>query len=271
MVTASVVICTIGTPTKVVECLKKQTFQDFEVIIASEKGIVNAMNKALARAQGEFFIRVDDDVDIPPRWLEELLKPFSDPNVAGVTGPTFVPTELRKNRDSIRMWENPNWFLKWLADGCEFHPAGIYSCGMVSYDSNYIERFDPKVLNGDRLWWSSPATHLEGTNWAMRTDMIRHVGGFDPNFDGVAEWFDTDVEQKIKKLGYKLEYNPRAYLYHLLDFTEHHNDRFDGWGRIKNWLRFHKRHSKFHWKMVVFLIVWVGYFISKGFSCKSRS
>lgn len=246
-------ILTLGDAPKVVECLKKQTFQDFEIVFAREKGIVKAMNLALQTCRGEIMVRVDDDVEMPETWLESLLMPFKWPNIAGVTGPTFVPEERRRNRDSIRIWEKPNWFFRWLMDGGHFKPAGIYKCGSVSYDSNYKERF--------RSMEHFSCDHLEGTNWAMRTDLIRKVGGFDPKFDGVAEWFDTDVEQKIKKMGYKLRYQPWAYLYHLLDFTEHYKDRFDGWGRIKNWLRYHKRHSKFHPKMIVFLAVWVAYFI----------
>ena len=266
MVKASVVICTMGTPTRVLECLKKQTFQDFEVIIASEKGIVRAMNCALDKANGEIFVRIDDDVEIPEKWLEELLKPFADKFVVGVTGPTFVPKERRKNRDSIRIWEKPNKFLRWLQDNKDFPPAKIYKCGMVSYHSNYKERFPNYEFEFE-------CDHLEGTNWAMRTQLIRNAFGFDEKFDGVAEWFDTDVEQKILKQGLGgnyLLYTSRAYLWHMLDFTENYNDRFDGWGRIKNWIRFHKRHSKFHWKMVVYLIVWSAYFIQQRFKCKSR-
>ena len=255
---ASIVILTLGDAPKVIECLKKQTFQDFEIIFAREKGIVHAMNCALKTAKGEIFIRLDDDVEMPETWLESFLIPFKDPMVAGATGPTFVPRWLRKNRDSIRIWEKPNCFLNWLTDGCKFKPAGLYRCGMVSYDSNYEERF----LGMDKLVWSVP-DHLEGTNWAMRTDLIRYVGGFDSAFDGVAEWFDTDVEHKVKKMvgKWRFVYNPKAYLYHLLEFTEHYNDRFDGWGRIKNFIRFHARHSKFHYKMVIYLMVWVGYFV----------
>lgn len=253
---ASVVICTTGFPINVLECLSRQTFGDFEVIIASEKGIVNAMNQALSKARGEIFIRVDDDVDIPEWWLESLLLPFKDPNVAGVTGPTFVPLDRRENRDSIRLWDRPHPFLRWLADGCHFMPAGIYNCGMVSYDSNYAERFRHHDFEYE-------PDHLEGTNWAMRTYLIKRVGGFDPKFDGVAEWFDTDVEQKVRKMGYRFIYTTGAYLYHMLEKGEHYDERFEGFGRIKNWLRYHIRHSKFHWKMVVYLMVWMGYFLCK--------
>lgn len=268
---ATIVILTTGNPVSVLESLSKQTFQDFEVIIAKEKGIVNAMNLALKTAVGSVLVRIDDDVDLPESWLQELLMPFKDPYAVGVTGPTFVPEERRKNRDSIRIWEKPGRFLRWLQDDRSFAPAAIYKCGMVSYDSNYKERFCKTDLRYVDLCGELEPDHLEGTNWAMRTDLICLVGCFDPKFDGVSEWFDTDVEQKILKWGrksgkpFRLVYNPRAYLWHMLDFTEHYNDRFDGLGRIKNWLRYHKRHSKFHWKMVVFLIVWIGYFILRRF------
>lgn len=251
----SVVILTTGQAVSVLDCLKRQTYKEFEIILATEKGIVNAMNKALDRAKGDIFVRIDDDVALPPQWLDVLVGQFLHDNVGGVTGPTFVPTMFRKNRDSIRMWEHPNRFFRWLMDNRGFAPAAIYKCGSVSYDSNYQERF----------YWRSnkpfEVDHLEGTNWAMRTELIRRVGGFDPKFDGVAEWFDTDVEAKVKKLGYRLIYNPDAYLYHLLGKSEHYSDRFQGVGRIKNWLRYHWRHSKFHPKMIVFLFVWILYFI----------
>jgi GT2 family glycosyltransferase len=251
MAFASIVILTQGNPEKVLKDLERQTFKDFEVIIASETGIVDAMNLALAKATGEIFVRIDDDVHLTESWLYELKKPFSDPMVCGVTGPTFVPEDRRSNRDSIRLWENPGWFLRWLADGKPYAPAKICKCGSVSYGSNYVEHITtPKEID-----------HLEGTNWAMRTDLIRKVGGFDPAFDGVSEWFDTDVEFKIKKLGYILVYSRWAVVFHLLDFTDHYEDRFDGIGRIKNWIRFHHRHSKFHPKMIVFLFVWILYFI----------
>lgn len=253
----TVVILTRGDAPSVVADLQNQTYKNFEILFAREKGIVKAMNLALDRAKGSIFVRVDDDVKIPPQWLEELIKPFKNLEIAGVTGPTFVPKERRKNRDSIRWAENPNWFLKWLYDNDPFARAMIYKCGNVSYGSNFEEH-----VNVNNCYHEPD--HLEGTNWAMRTFYIRLAGGFDPTFDGVAEWFDTDVEQKIKKFGFKLCYNQAAYLYHLLEKGDHYEERFEGFGRIDNWITYHRRHSRFHWKMIVFLIVWSGYFIWKG-------
>lgn len=257
----SIVCLTINDPKMVKRCLSRQTYKDFELIIASEKGIVNAMNLALDRAKGEIFVRIDDDVHIPRKWLQRLVEPFSDPFVGGVTGPTFIAQKLRKNRDSIRFAENPGKFLRWLYDNNEFKPASIRECGCVSYDSNYRERFF------DELEWFKDyePDHLEGTNWAMRTDLIRKVGGFDPKFDGVAEWFDDDAVFKIKKLGYKLVYNPKAYLFHKIEPSNAtFHERFDGFGRIKNFLRFHWRHCRWRFlklRFYAYLLVWWGYFV----------
>lgn len=248
----SVVILSKNPPKKLFKDLDNQVFKDFEVIIASEKGIVSAMNNALKKAKGDIFVRIDDDVELPSYWLKELIKPFSDPTIAGVTGPTFIPPERRKYRDSICFVDKPHWFLMWLYDNEPYAPAKIYKCGSVSYGSNFMEKmngFDPYKID-----------HLEGTNWAMRTELIRKVGGFDPKFDGVAEWFDTDVVYKIKKLGYKIQYKRKAYLFHMIEPLNGKDNRHEGFGRIKNWLIFHVRHSKFHPKMILFLLTWTGYF-----------
>lgn len=251
-----VILSSVKLPQFLLGDLALQSFKDFEIIRASEKGIVFAMNEALKKARGELFARIDSDVRLHTQWLEELVKPFDDATIAGVTGPTYVPKERRKNRDSIRLVENPNFFLRWLFDNKPYACAKIYKCGSVSYGSNFEtgEDFIKGYFNCD---------HLEGTNWICRTDLIRKVGGFDPAFDGVAEWFDTDVEFKIKKLGYELRYAPEAYLWHMLEKGEHYEERFEGIGRIKNWLRFHKRHSRFHYKMIVFFFLMIGYFIWK--------
>jgi GT2 family glycosyltransferase len=258
----SVVILSLCPPKKLLDDLKNQTYQDFEIIIASEKGIVNAMNKALDKAKGDIFVRIDDDVELSPTWLIKLIKPFKDKRIAGVTGPTYVPVELRNNRDSIRIANNPNAFVRWLFDNEPFAPAKIYKCGSVSYGSNFIDKMYGSYYPWDECY---QIDHLEGTNWAMRTDLIRQVGGFDPKFDGVAEWFDTDVEFKIKKLGYKLIYEPYAGLRHLLNKSTNFNHRHGDFGRIKNWLRFHWRHSKFHPKMIIWLGMMIGYTLWKKF------
>lgn len=254
----SVVILSKNPPKDLMSDLYNQTFKDFEVIFASEEGIVNAMNKALKKARGQIFVRIDDDVSLPCRWLENIVGGFYAPDIAGVTGPTFIPEVYRKNRDSIKAAEKPNWFLRWMFDFETFAPAAIFNSGCVSYDSNFFEKF---VGYFGTVFKQYEPDHLEGTNWAMRTNLIRHVGGFDHKFDGVAEWFDDDVVFKIKKLGYRLAYHPGAYLYHKVEKGPTYAERFEGVSRLRNWLRFHWRHSKFHHKKVIWFLAMCGYIL----------
>jgi GT2 family glycosyltransferase len=246
---------------KVIKDLSQQTYRNFEIIYADKPGIVFAMNDALRRAKGKIFVRIDDDVELPQFWLKELARPFRDPKVGGVTGPTFVPANRRKNRDSLTFAYKPNWFLNWLFDGDQYAPAKIYRCGSVSYGSNFMDKMTK---------WYYEIDHLEATNWAMRTDLIRQVGGFDPAFDGVCEWYDDDVVFKVKKLGYKLVYRRKAYMWHMVEKGSHFNERFEVMSRLKNWLRFHTRHSKFHYKMVIFFTLMGGYLIWRKLQLLSR-
>lgn len=236
---------------KVIKDLAHQNYRNFEIIYADKPGIVFAMNDALRRAKGKIFVRIDDDVELPTCWLKELARPFMDSKVGGVTGPTFVPANRRNNRDSLKAAYEPNWFLRWMFDGDPYAPAKIYKCGSVSYGSNFMDKMTK--------WYYPDIDHLEGTNWAMRTELIRQVGGFDEGFTGVCEWYDTDVVYKVKKLGYKLVYRRKAYLWHMVGKGSHFNERFEGWSRLQNWRRFHKRHSKFHPKMLVWATMLWGY------------
>jgi len=61
------------------ECLDKQTFQDFEWLVAEgniEDGFTlpRDMNEMLGQAKGEIVVSLQDCITIPPTFLEDLLK-----------------------------------------------------------------------------------------------------------------------------------------------------------------------------------------------------
>lgn len=251
----TLVILTLNPPAKLLAEIDKQTVSPKQVIIADDKGIVKAMNNALDRATGDIFVRIDDDVSLPPKWLEELIRPFKRQDVIGVTGPTLVPYKSYPNRDSISfMWNYHHLpLVRWVFDDNHLKPAKICNCGSVSYGSNFfIQPLDTTDID-----------YLEGTNFAVRTNLLREVGGFDEAYNGVCEWYDVDAIYKIKKKYPEkvLYYANKAVLYHILAKTGAYNDRFQGVGRIKNFIMFHVKHSKFHYKKVIWVLLMVGYFI----------
>jgi GT2 family glycosyltransferase len=55
---------------------------------------------------------------------------------------------------------------------------------------------------------------LIGCNMSFRKKLLIKSGGFDENFRGSCFRDDTDMSTRIKRLNYKLAYNPRALVWH---------------------------------------------------------
>lgn len=59
---------------KLKNVLKKQTFKDFEFIFSVKKGIPQAMNDAISRANGRIIVVTESDaLPLTNKWLEELV------------------------------------------------------------------------------------------------------------------------------------------------------------------------------------------------------
>jgi GT2 family glycosyltransferase len=271
MLKASVVIATLNRDEQVIQVLRdlmEQTYQYFEVIISNEIGITNAMNTSLKSATGDIIIRIDDDVRLNPHWLEQIIYVFNNyPDSGGVTGPTIVPAHLRKNRDLFAFESLPQP-LKWLyvnyfQEGNPYALAHMNKCGAFSLGSNYeISHLSEQVIQCD---------YLESTNYALRTELVRSQGGWDPKFDGVCEYFEQDMVYKIKKLGWKMYYNPKAYLYHEVNSGGNFNARQDYVSRLRNWIRFSFRHLavKDSFRLVSYFLFQCGYYAYKSITRKS--
>ena len=237
---ATIVICTLNRGDALaclLDDLKRQTYKDYEVIISDEIGITNAMNSALKKATGDIIIRIDDDVSLDEHWLEEVIQTFRDnPYAGGVTGPTFVPPNVRGNRDLFTFDKLPQplrWlYVNYFQEGNPYALAKMNRCGAFSLGSNYTVNIT-EVRECD---------YLESTNYSLRTDLVRELGGWDPKYDGVCEYFEQDMVYKIKKLGYKMYYNPKAKITHWLNPGGNFNARFDYISRLRNWLRFVRLH-----------------------------
>jgi GT2 family glycosyltransferase len=96
---------------KLVGSLKRMdTTQSYEIIVVEEthnpipikgvhyishpkqnRGIPYARNLALAHANGEIIVFIDDDCIIQDKWLDNLLEPLKEDSVVGVQGGVNVP------------------------------------------------------------------------------------------------------------------------------------------------------------------------------------
>jgi GT2 family glycosyltransferase len=194
----SVVVCTFNGSRTIRSCLAalaKLDYPDFEVIVVDDgstddtagivqgypvrlirtenRGLGAARNLGLESANGEIVAYLDDDAYPDPHWLQYLADTFVTTSYAAVGGPNLAPAG-----DGF------------VADCVANAPGG-----------------PTHVLLSDR-----DAEHIPGCNMAFRTEVLRAIGGFDPQFRVAGD--DVDVCWELERRGWKLAFNPAALVWH---------------------------------------------------------
>lgn len=273
--TVTVSINTFNRPNDLFECLNslsKQNRKDFDVLIINggdegsidkivssfnfpirviqqkRKGLVEARNLCWKEAQGEIVCIIDDDLIVSQGWLEEIVKTFlAEKGIGGVTGPTFISKEKAQNRDAIHLIEkfehgNLSWrligkfYLGFIMEGKVRDVGKILECGTFTLGSNF-----PDSFNKDQL---IEVDYLEACHMCFKRKLIAEVGGFDYCYTGTSEWSEPDLAFKIKKLGYRLVFNPKAVAEHRISTQGVYMARTYAYERSANFINFYFRHIK---------------------------
>lgn len=220
-VSASVVVATYDRPDDLRKCLRYLSAQEsprpVEIVVVDNhpasgltpavvaefpgvvlvdeprQGLAYARNAGFVAATGDILIATDDDVTIPAGWLEKIVAPFADPEVMAVTG-NVLPLELETRAQVL--------FESYGGLG-----RGFY--GWVA-DRDWFTRCARAVPT-----WKIGAT----ANAAFRASIFAHpkvglmhepLGPGMPS--GVGE--DAYLFYKILEAGYKIAYDPAAYVWH---------------------------------------------------------
>jgi cellulose synthase/poly-beta-1,6-N-acetylglucosamine synthase-like glycosyltransferase len=165
-------------------------------------GKASAINLAARLSSGEIMVVIDCDCTFEPDALEELLKPFADPAVAGVSASVLV-----KNGDAS------------------------FVASM-----QHIEYLAGMTLGKAQLDMFGQLTMISGAFGAFRRSAWNRVSGMDP---GPGE--DLDISLRLRLAGYKLAFAHRAIAYTDVPVTLFNLLRQrQRWERDTLWLRFRK-------------------------------
>ncbi|MFC1646137.1 glycosyltransferase family 2 protein [Candidatus Omnitrophota bacterium] len=254
------------------DALTKQAYKDFDVIVVNggednpvneivrkfdlnikivkqkRKGLVEARNLCWKETNKDIVCIIDDDLIVSPNWVKEVKDTFLlSGNIGGVTGPTIIRKDEYSNRDAISFiskFENGSvfwrtigkFYLNFIMDGRIREIGKILDSGMFTLGSN----LEACLSNADLL----DVDYLEACCMCLRRRLIEEAGGFDYCYSGTSEWSEPDLTFKVKKLGYRLVFNPKAAAEHRVSQQGVFKARTYAYERSLNFINFYFRHIK---------------------------
>jgi GT2 family glycosyltransferase/glycosyltransferase involved in cell wall biosynthesis/SAM-dependent methyltransferase len=161
-------------------------------VIRNEKnqGFVKSCNLGASLARGEHLVFLNNDVLVTKGWLSSLLKTVEETPAAGAVGAKLLYPDGTLQEAGAIVW----------SDG------SAWNCGRgedpEKPEFNFLREVD----------YCSAACLL------VKREAFERVGGFDPRY-APAYYEDTDLCFSIRRLGYRVLYQPRAVVYHVEGVT----------------------------------------------------
>lgn len=150
-----------------------ENFPSVRLLSIPPSGLSAARNIGAEAATGEILAYTDDDCEPDREWLVRLGKAFLNSEISAAGGPNLPPPARTPIEAVIRS-----------ASGAPSH-----------------------VLLDD-----TRAEHLPGCNIAVRREVFRSVGGFDPVFRTAGD--DVDFCWRLSDAGHRLAFVPGAFVWH---------------------------------------------------------
>lgn len=138
----------------------------------------------VAHSSGPVVAFLDDDAYAEPDWLDQLLRRYADPQVAGVGGRAIngQPGEESEGLGQIG----------------RFLPNGSLT--------GYFAADPGRDVDVD---------HLLGANMSFRRSAMDEVGGIHDHYPGTCLREETDIALRLRERGYRLVYTPDAKVRHV--------------------------------------------------------
>ena len=141
-----------------------------------------ARNFGVGKAKGEIIISCDDDIVAPSSWITAHARNYQDPEVGAVAG--RVISENERSTDEIKEVGTVDWCTGNLVN---------------NFDANFRAYVD----------------HGYGCNMSFRKRVLMEANGFDVVFRALGHFEEVDLSLRIRRLGYKIVFEPKAMVKHL--------------------------------------------------------
>ena len=151
-------------------------------------GFAEGYNRALSQIQADYFVLLNDDVEVTPGWIEPVISQMQQhPNTA-ICQPKLL---MYDQRDTFEYAGGAGGFLD---------KYGYPFCRGRMFTS--LENDHGQYNDACRIFWASGAAMF------VRSDVWKQLGGLDNDF--FAHMEEIDFCWRAKNAGYEVEYCPHS-------------------------------------------------------------
>ena len=171
-----------------------ESFPSVKVIkLPENKGFATGYNQALAQVEADYYVLLNQDVEVEQEWLEPLVE--------------------AAERDATIAACQPK--IRWQANKKMFEYAGAAGGFIDQYGYTFCRGRIFQVLEEDvgqydsasEIFWESGAAMF------IRAELYHKLGGLDDDF--FAHMEEIDLCWRLKNAGYKIMYVPDSIVYHV--------------------------------------------------------
>jgi GT2 family glycosyltransferase len=160
-----------------------------KIAYVSDEGHLPPLIAALKICKSEIVCLIDDDAIPIQTWIQRLSEHFSDSNIGCIGGRINLYEAVGTNGEMVKI--------------SDFIPGRMSWFGR-SYNHLPVNHNSTKLYDADCFG---------GSNMAFRTSLLRN--GIDMTLNlGTAAKYETDIALNIKKMGYRVVYDPKLVVDH---------------------------------------------------------
>lgn len=156
-------------------------------------GFAGGYNRALSQVEADFYVLLNDDVEVPPRWIEPVVAHMQQHPGTAICQPKLL---MYDQRDTFEYAGGAGGFIDKF--GYPFCRGRLFTT--LEQDCG---QYDDRC----RIFWASGAAMF------VRADVWHRLGGLDDDF--FAHMEEIDFCWRTLNAGYDIDYCPDSVVYHL--------------------------------------------------------
>jgi GT2 family glycosyltransferase len=162
------------------------------VHVRTEKniGFLLNCNNAAEKAKGKYILFLNNDTEVTPGWLSSLVKLIERDESIGMVGSKLIYPDGSLQEAGGILWK----------DGSAWNYGNAQDPNASEY--NYVKEVD----------------YISGASILIRKDLWKKTNGFDTRYTP-AYCEDSDIAFQIRKMGYKVLYQPLSEVIHYEGFS----------------------------------------------------